>query len=155
MNMYLKYMIWRPTRWDALARLSRRRSRNHGWTDAAAPPSSTLRAIGVESIFGSMKDATAHLTPARLAKLEALVRRPGPKRKASVSVSGPLLDATDQIAGEARRSAFIERALRRYLRRVLRRQRDARELALLNANAERLNAEAAAALAQQAALDDE
>lgn len=153
--MYLKYMIWRPhdgMLWrgcqDAGREILVGRTRRHRRR-------LLLRALGVESIFGSMKDATAHLTPARLAKLEALVRRPGPKRKASVSVSGPLLDATDQIAGEARRSAFIERALRRYLRRVLRRQRDARELALLNANAERLNAEAAAALAQQAALDDE
>lgn len=102
-----------------------------------------------------MSDTTHRLTPAQLAKLEALVRRAGPKRKASVSISGTLLDATDQLAGEARRSAFIERALRRYLRVLLRRQRNARERALLDANAERLNAEGARALADQAAPDDE
>jgi metal-responsive CopG/Arc/MetJ family transcriptional regulator len=90
-----------------------------------------------------------------LAKLEALVRGRGPKRNASVSLSGSLLDATDRVAGAAQRSAFIERALRRHLRRILRAQRDARELAILNAKADRLNAESDAVLADQAPLGDE
>jgi hypothetical protein len=90
-----------------------------------------------------------------LARLETLIRRRGPKRPASVSLSGPLLEATDRVAGAAQRSAFIERAVRRQLRRFLRAQRDARELAILNANAERLNAESDAVLADQAPLDDE
>ena len=91
----------------------------------------------------------------RLTALDALVRRGGPKRKASVSIAASLLDATDQLAGEAQRSAFIERALRRYLRRLIRRQRDAREIALLNANARRLNEQASSALDDQAPADDE
>ena len=106
-------------------------------------------------IIDSMKRNTKPISPDELAKLEALVRSTGPKRNASVSLSGPLLDATDRVAGVALRSAFIERALRRHLRRILRVQRDARELAILNANAARLNAESDAAVADQAPLDDE
>lgn len=101
-----------------------------------------------------MNNTASALTSGQLIQLSALVRQRGPKRKTSVSLSGSLLDATDQIAGEARRSAFIERALRGYLKRLLRQQRNARELAVLNANADRLNAEAADASAYQAPLDD-
>lgn len=106
-------------------------------------------------MFGSMKGNPKPLPLAQLMRIETLVRRPGPKRKASVSVSGPLLDAADEIAGQAQRSALIERALRRYLRSYVRRQRNARELALLNANAKRLNAQAAAVLADQVSLEGE
>lgn len=82
------------------------------------------------------------------------MRGPSRKRKTSVSISGSLLDATDEVAGEAQRSAFIEQALRRHLRRVLRKERHEHDLAILNANAERLNAEAAEVLADQAPPDE-
>ena len=101
-------------------------------------------------IFDNMQHKIKSISQDELSKLEALVRGRGSKRNASVSLSGSLLDATDRIAGAAQRSAFIERALRRHLRRILRRQRDARELAILNAKAERLNAESDAVLADQA-----
>ena len=102
-----------------------------------------------------MKDSIKVLTVAELARLETLVRQKSPKRGASVTVSASLLDATDRLAGQAQRSAFVERALRRYLRYILRAQRDARELAIINANATRLNAESDSILADQAALGDE
>jgi hypothetical protein len=102
-----------------------------------------------------MNDTTHSLSPQQLTRLGVLVQQRTPKRKASVSVSRALLEATDEIAGEAQRSAFIERALRRYLRHLLRQQRNARDRVILDANAERLNAEAAESAAYQAPLDDD
>lgn len=102
-----------------------------------------------------MKHRTTSFTPAQLTALEGLVRRRGRKRKASVTISDSLLQAADRLAGESQRSALLERALRRYLQAMLRRQRNGRDLAILNANADRLNAEAAEALADQAPLDGE
>ncbi|MSR07521.1 MAG: hypothetical protein EXR93_10720 [Gemmatimonadetes bacterium] len=85
--------------------------------------------------------------------LDALLRQPSKKSKASVSVSSTLLAAADAVAGTAQRSALIERALRRYLRYLVRRQRHARELAILNANAARLNAEAREAKRDQVPVE--
>jgi hypothetical protein len=54
-----------------------------------------------------------------------------------------LLEAIDQI--ESNRSAFIERASRVYLARMP----QARDIQIINANADRLNAEAADVLGYQ------
>lgn len=100
-----------------------------------------------------MKRTTKRVAEASVDFLSAAVRRHTTKVKTSVSVSGALLEAADAVAGKAQRSALIERALRRYLRRIIRRKRHERELAILNANAERLNDEGAKALADQAPLE--
>jgi metal-responsive CopG/Arc/MetJ family transcriptional regulator len=102
-----------------------------------------------------MKHNKKNISSQELARLDALVRSRSPQRPASISVSGSLLEAVDRVAGPAQRSAFIERALRRRLQRILRAQRNEVELAILNAKATRLNAESAAALADQASLDNE
>jgi hypothetical protein len=71
----------------------------------------------------------------------------GMKVKTSVTLSVELLHAID--AQEGQRSAFIEAAAWAYLRVRQRECRDARDLAIINANAERLNAEALDALDYQ------
>lgn len=88
-----------------------------------------------------------------LKRVQELVRTPTKKAKASVSVSAALLEAVDGLAGGSGRSAIFERALRHYLRRLVRRERHSRELALLNAAARSLNAESDAVLADQATDD--
>lgn len=75
------------------------------------------------------------------------------KVKTSVTLSEELLGAIDAQAGQGnRRSAFIEAAAWSYLRALERERRDARDLAIINANAERLNKEALEALDYQAPL---
>ena len=95
-----------------------------------------------------------HIPASRVARVSELIRTPGTKAKASVTISRGLLEAVDDISGEAGRSAIIERALRGYLRRLVRRARHERELGLLNAHASRLNAAAERALADQVDLED-
>ena len=68
--------------------------------------------------------------------------------KVSVTLSTELLA---RIGGVAKnRSVFIEKASRVYLESLERARRDAHDLAIINANADRLNAEAADALEYQA-----
>jgi len=74
----------------------------------------------------------------------------GMKVKTSVTLSEELLHAIDAQAGQ--RSAFIEVAAWAYLRVRERERRDARDLAIINDNAEGLNAEALDALDYQAGL---
>lgn len=74
----------------------------------------------------------------------------GMRVKTSVTLSTELLHAIDAQAGQ--RSAFIEAAAWAYLRARERERRDASDLAIIDANAERLNAEALDALDYQAAL---
>lgn len=93
------------------------------------------------------------IPPSRLARVSEQIRAPGTKAKASVTIARGLLAAADDVAGQSGRSALIERALRLYLRRLLRRARHARELALLDEHALQLNAAAAHAIADQAELD--
>lgn len=90
----------------------------------------------------------------RVTRVSELIRSPGRKAKASVTISRGLLDAADALAGAAGRSALVERAVRLYLHRLVRRARRERELALLNAHASRLNAAAERALADQGDLED-
>jgi metal-responsive CopG/Arc/MetJ family transcriptional regulator len=70
--------------------------------------------------------------------------------KTSVTLPKDLLARIDRV--ERNRSAFVEKASRVYLASLERAKRNARDLQILNANADRLNAEAMDALQYQADL---
>jgi metal-responsive CopG/Arc/MetJ family transcriptional regulator len=70
--------------------------------------------------------------------------------KTSVTLPGDLLAKIDRV--DSNRSAFVERAARAYLAALERARRNQRDLRILNANADRLNAEAADVLSYQAPL---
>jgi len=77
------------------------------------------------------------------------------KEKTSITLSKEILAGIDRIAGPRQsRSAFIESVLARYLRDRIRAQRDARDLEIINRNAERLNRDAVDGLEYQAPLGD-
>jgi metal-responsive CopG/Arc/MetJ family transcriptional regulator len=72
------------------------------------------------------------------------------KEKTSITLSRDLLSRIDRLAGTRHsRSAFIEKILRDYLQAQARAALDARDLALINAAAARLNAEAEEVLQHQ------
>ncbi len=72
------------------------------------------------------------------------------KVKTSITLSSDLLKAIDRTAPQGQsRSDFIEVALRAFFGQMQRRERDARDLAILNEHADRLNAEAEDVLAFQ------
>ena len=72
------------------------------------------------------------------------------KEKTSITLSPEVLAGIDRLAGRKQsRSAFIERVLRDYLRGRARAAIEARDLEIINANADRLNAETADALTYQ------
>jgi metal-responsive CopG/Arc/MetJ family transcriptional regulator len=74
------------------------------------------------------------------------------KEKTSVTLSPEVLAGIDRLAGTKHsRSAVIERVLRRYLRERAKAAAEARDLAILNDAADRLNLEAADVLDYQAA----
>jgi metal-responsive CopG/Arc/MetJ family transcriptional regulator len=60
--------------------------------------------------------------------------------KTSISLPKELLDRIDGV--EQNRSAFLAKAARAYIASLEREHRDVRDLEILNANADRLNAEA-------------
>jgi hypothetical protein len=95
------------------------------------------------------------LSQKELAALTALVRARATKAKTSVTLSANLLKVIDGLAGSSQRSAWIERAVRRYALHELRRARRARELELLNRHAEALNAEGDESARYQADWDEE
>jgi len=65
------------------------------------------------------------------------------KVKTSVTLSDSLLAEIDRHAGRgANRSEFIETAVRRYVAALVRRKQNARDLAIINRRAGRLNREA-------------
>jgi hypothetical protein len=70
--------------------------------------------------------------------------------KTSVTLPSDLLAKIDRV--DTNRSAFVERAARAYLSALERCRRDERDPQILNANATRLNAEAADVLDYQAPL---
>jgi metal-responsive CopG/Arc/MetJ family transcriptional regulator len=73
------------------------------------------------------------------------------KEKTSITLSSDVLTAIDRLAGSRQsRSAFIERVLREFLRQRARAAVQARDLARINAAAQRLNAEAADVMEYQA-----
>ncbi|MFP3939491.1 MAG: ribbon-helix-helix protein, CopG family [Thermoanaerobaculia bacterium] len=72
------------------------------------------------------------------------------KKKTSVTLAEETVQAIDEIAGEERnRSRVIEEAVREYVERRRREQRDRREVEILNRHAEELNREAEDVLAFQ------
>ena len=77
------------------------------------------------------------------------------KEKTSVTLSKEVLRGIDRLAGPKQsRSAFIESVLAEHLRARARAERDARDIAIINRNAERLNREALDVLEYQAPLGD-
>jgi metal-responsive CopG/Arc/MetJ family transcriptional regulator len=77
------------------------------------------------------------------------------KEKTSVTLSKDVLAGIDRIAGSKQsRSAVIEDLLRAHLRQREREERDAREIAIINRNAERLNRDALDVLDYQAPIGD-
>jgi metal-responsive CopG/Arc/MetJ family transcriptional regulator len=67
--------------------------------------------------------------------------------KTSVTLPADLLATIDQVS--TNRSAFVERAARAYLARFDKARREARDIEIINRNAERLNAEALDVLGYQ------
>jgi metal-responsive CopG/Arc/MetJ family transcriptional regulator len=66
------------------------------------------------------------------------------KRKTSITLSEEILDAIDQRARDAKnRSDFIETAVRAYIAKLIRDEQNAKDLAIINQHADRLNGEAA------------
>lgn len=72
------------------------------------------------------------------------------KLKTSITLSEDILAAIDKRSGQFKnRSDFIEAAVRAYIDRLLRAEQDARDLAIINRRADRLNQEAVDVLAYQ------
>ena len=67
--------------------------------------------------------------------------------KTSITLPEDLLKSIDLI--DVNRSAFIERASRAYLARLQKAKREARDIQIINAHADRLNEEAMDVLAYQ------
>ena len=75
------------------------------------------------------------------------------KIKTSITLSEEVLLEIDQISGESRnRSAFIEIAIRDFLKKRAKKIRDDRDLDILNRNSKRLNREAEDVLSYQVEL---
>ena len=75
------------------------------------------------------------------------------KVKTSVTLSDTVLEAIDRHAGkDANRSEFIENAVRSYIAALIRDQQNARDLAIINRRAARLNREAKDVLDYQTPL---
>lgn len=75
------------------------------------------------------------------------------KIKTSVTLSKDLLQTVDSLVlEEGNRSAFIEAAVRCYVELIKRRERDKRDLEILNSSSRRLNLEARDVLSYQVEL---
>lgn len=75
------------------------------------------------------------------------------KIKTSITLSEEVLLEIDQISGQSRnRSAFIEIAIRDFLKKRAKKIRDDRDLEILNRNSKRLNREAEDVLSYQVEL---
>jgi len=75
------------------------------------------------------------------------------KIKTSVTLSEELIHQIDALSSQyGTRSALIERAVRDFLATAAQRQREARDLEILNRRAEALNAEAVDVLSYQVEL---
>jgi metal-responsive CopG/Arc/MetJ family transcriptional regulator len=84
---------------------------------------------------------SASISGKTAAELERLLSRREKKAKASVSLSREIIRAADAVAGKARRSALVERAMRSYLRSLVRRARNEHDLQAINARAQVTNRE--------------
>ena len=72
------------------------------------------------------------------------------KVKTSITLAEDLLKAIDEQSGAHRsRSDFIEKAVRAYIAQVVRDEQDARDLDIINREADRLNQEAKDVLTYQ------
>jgi metal-responsive CopG/Arc/MetJ family transcriptional regulator len=72
------------------------------------------------------------------------------KTKASITLSEDVVKAMNKLSGQYRnRSEFIELAVRNYIAQLIRKQRNARDLEIINQRADRLNEEALDVLAYQ------
>jgi metal-responsive CopG/Arc/MetJ family transcriptional regulator len=72
------------------------------------------------------------------------------KTKTSITLSEDVLKAIDKVSGQFKnRSEFIEIAVRAYIAQMIRKERGARDLEIINQRADRLNAEALDVLAYQ------
>jgi len=77
------------------------------------------------------------------------------KEKTSITLSKELLIGIDRVTGKKQsRSAYIESVISDHFRDRARRERDARDLAIINRNAARLNRDAEDALEFQAPLGE-
>ena len=76
----------------------------------------------------------------------------GMKVKTSITLSEEILQAIDEMLEGKNRSAFIEAALRAYIRLLRKRERDVRDLEILNKKSDRLNQEAEDVLSYQVDL---
>ena len=77
------------------------------------------------------------------------------KEKTSITLSKEMLTGIDRVTGaKGSRSAYIESVLRDHFREKARRERDARDLAIINRNAARLNRDAEDGLEDQAPLGE-
>jgi metal-responsive CopG/Arc/MetJ family transcriptional regulator len=90
------------------------------------------------------------LTERRLDQLARLLRRHEKKAKTSLSLSAELIEAADVIAGRSQRSAFVERAVRAYIRHVMRQARHHQDLEAIDARADVTNRESDGLLDLQA-----
>lgn len=85
-----------------------------------------------------------------IAEVRRILLRREKKEKASLSLSGEIVKAADALAGKSGRSAFVERAVRAYLRSLVRRARDAHDLEAINSKSEATNRESDRVLDLQA-----
>jgi metal-responsive CopG/Arc/MetJ family transcriptional regulator len=77
------------------------------------------------------------------------------KEKTSITLSRDVLTGIDRVAGSKQsRSAYIEAVLAEHLHARARAHRDARDVAIINRNAEQLNRDALDGLDDQAPLGD-
>jgi metal-responsive CopG/Arc/MetJ family transcriptional regulator len=71
----------------------------------------------------------------------------GMRRKTSITLPPELLERLDRV--DRNRSALLERAAEAYLKALARQERDRRDIAIIDRNADRLNREAADVLDYQ------
>jgi metal-responsive CopG/Arc/MetJ family transcriptional regulator len=75
------------------------------------------------------------------------------KIKTSVTLSGELVHSIDQYGKDYKnRSDFIEAAVQTFIRQIIRKQQDSRDIEIINQNASRLNEEASDVLEYQTQL---
>jgi metal-responsive CopG/Arc/MetJ family transcriptional regulator len=75
------------------------------------------------------------------------------KVKTSITLSDELIKAIDQYGQDYKnRSDFIEAAIWAFIKQVVRNQQNARDIEIINRNADRLNAEALDVLTYQVRL---
>jgi metal-responsive CopG/Arc/MetJ family transcriptional regulator len=73
--------------------------------------------------------------------------------RTSITIDKRLLETVDKLSGKrGTRSEFIETALQAYVAQLLRHQRNAKDLEIINQRADKLNEEALDVLDYQAAL---